>query len=47
MKPSEDWMSNVVTAKAKSKLKDIFREERRRIISIGKKLLKIFSENTR
>ena len=45
MKPSEDWMSNVVTAKAKSKLKDIFREERRRIISIGKKALEnIFRE---
>ncbi len=45
MKPSEDWMNYVVTAKAKSKLKDIFREERRRIISIGKKALEnIFRE---
>ena len=46
MKPSEDWMNYVVTAKAKSKLKDIFREERRRIISIGKKALEsIFHEH--
>ncbi len=45
MKPSEDWMNYCVTAKAKSKLKDIFREERRRIISIGKKALEnIFRE---
>ena len=45
MKPSEDWMNYVVTAKAKAKLKDVFREERRRIISIGKKVLEnIFKE---
>lgn len=38
-KPSEDWLSFVVTAKAKSKIKDALREEKRTIAEDGKYLL--------
>ncbi len=35
-KPSEDWLSFVVTAKAKSKIKDSLKEEKRKIADEGK-----------
>jgi GTP pyrophosphokinase len=35
-KPSEDWLNLVVTAKAKSKIKDSLREEKRKIADDGK-----------
>ncbi len=35
-KPSEDWLGFVVTAKAKSKIKDALREEKRKIAEDGK-----------
>jgi guanosine-3',5'-bis(diphosphate) 3'-pyrophosphohydrolase len=35
-KPSEDWLSFVVTAKAKNKIKDALREEKRKIAEDGK-----------
>ncbi len=35
-KPSEDWLSIVVTAKAKSKIKDALREEKRKVADDGK-----------
>ena len=35
-KPSEDWLGFVVTAKAKSKIKDSLREEKRKIADEGK-----------
>jgi guanosine-3',5'-bis(diphosphate) 3'-pyrophosphohydrolase len=35
-KPSEDWLSFVVTAKAKSKIKDALREEKRKVAEDGK-----------
>jgi guanosine-3',5'-bis(diphosphate) 3'-pyrophosphohydrolase len=35
-KPSEDWLNIVVTAKAKSKIKDALREEKRKIAEDGK-----------
>ncbi len=38
-KPSEDWLSFVVTAKAKSKIKDALREEKRTIAEDGKYIL--------
>ena len=38
-KPNEDWLNFVVTAKAKSKIKDAFKEEKRRIAQQGKLLL--------
>ncbi|TAF56663.1 MAG: bifunctional (p)ppGpp synthetase/guanosine-3',5'-bis(diphosphate) 3'-pyrophosphohydrolase [Sphingobacteriia bacterium] len=38
-KPSEDWLSLVVTAKAKNKIKDSLREEKRKIAEEGKYLL--------
>jgi guanosine-3',5'-bis(diphosphate) 3'-pyrophosphohydrolase len=34
--PSEDWLSIVVTAKAKSKIKDALREEKRKVAEDGK-----------
>lgn len=34
--PSEDWLSFVVTAKAKSKIKDALREEKRKVAEDGK-----------
>lgn len=41
-KPSEEWLQHVVTAKAKSKLKDVFRVERKRIIELGRRALESF-----
>jgi GTP pyrophosphokinase len=38
-KPSEDWLNIVVTAKAKSKIKDALREEKRTIAEDGKYIL--------
>ena len=38
-KPSEDWLSMVVTAKAKNKIKDSLREEKRKIAEDGKYVL--------
>ncbi|MDE3235330.1 MAG: bifunctional (p)ppGpp synthetase/guanosine-3',5'-bis(diphosphate) 3'-pyrophosphohydrolase [Bacteroidota bacterium] len=38
-KPSEDWLSIVVTAKAKNKIKDALREEKRKIADDGKYIL--------
>src|ERR1700712_2634063 len=35
-KPSEDWLNMVVTAKARNKIKDALREEKRRIAEEGK-----------
>jgi guanosine-3',5'-bis(diphosphate) 3'-pyrophosphohydrolase len=35
-KPSEDWLSFVVTAKAKSRIKDSLKDEKRRIAADGK-----------
>ena len=38
-KPSEDWLNFVVTAKAKNKIKDSLREEKRKIAEDGKYIL--------
>jgi guanosine-3',5'-bis(diphosphate) 3'-pyrophosphohydrolase len=38
-KPNEDWLNIVVTAKAKSKIKDALREEKRKIADDGKYVL--------
>jgi GTP diphosphokinase / guanosine-3',5'-bis(diphosphate) 3'-diphosphatase len=38
-KPNEDWLNIVVTAKAKSKIKDALREEKRKIAEDGKYML--------
>ncbi|HSK14122.1 MAG TPA: RelA/SpoT family protein, partial [Phnomibacter sp.] len=35
-KPSEDWLNHVVTAKAKSKIKDALKEEKRKVAEDGK-----------
>src|SRR6476659_4473300 len=35
-KPSEDWLNNVVTAKARTKIKDALKEEKRKIAEEGK-----------
>ena len=35
-KPTEDWLSNVVTAKARTKIKEALREEKRKIADDGK-----------
>ena len=35
-KPNEDWLGIVVTAKAKSKIKDALKEEKRKIADEGK-----------
>jgi GTP pyrophosphokinase len=35
-KPSEDWLNHVVTAKAKSKIKDALKEEKRKVAEEGK-----------
>src|SRR4029079_2419523 len=35
-KPSEDWLTFVVTAKAKSKIKDALKEEKRKVAEDGK-----------
>ena len=43
--PNEEWLQHVVSAKAKSKIKEYVKEERKRIIAIGKKSLEnIFKE---
>jgi GTP pyrophosphokinase len=38
-KPSEDWLNMVVTAKARNKIKDALREEKRKIADDGKYVL--------
>ncbi|MBA2421956.1 MAG: bifunctional (p)ppGpp synthetase/guanosine-3',5'-bis(diphosphate) 3'-pyrophosphohydrolase [Chitinophagales bacterium] len=38
-KPAEEWLKYVVTAKAKSGIKDVLKSERRRLVEIGKKAL--------
>jgi GTP diphosphokinase / guanosine-3',5'-bis(diphosphate) 3'-diphosphatase len=38
-KPTEDWLNIVVTAKAKSKIKDALREEKRKVAEDGKYIL--------
>jgi len=38
-KPGEDWLGIVVTAKAKSKIKDALREEKRKVADDGKYIL--------
>src|SRR6188474_2291427 len=38
-KPSEDWLGFVVTAKAKSKIKDALKEEKRKVADDGKYVL--------
>ena len=38
-KPSEDWLNIVLTAKAKSKIKDALKEEKRKVAMDGKELL--------
>jgi GTP pyrophosphokinase len=35
-KPSEDWLNHVITAKAKSKIKDALKEEKRKVAEDGK-----------
>ncbi|MCU0373706.1 MAG: RelA/SpoT family protein, partial [Chitinophagaceae bacterium] len=35
-KPNEDWLNHVVTAKAKSKIKDALKEEKRKVADEGK-----------
>jgi GTP pyrophosphokinase len=45
-KPSEDWLNIVVTAKAKSKIKDALREEKRTIAEDGKYILQRRLEGT-
>jgi GTP pyrophosphokinase len=44
-KPSEDWLNFVVTAKAKSKIKDSLKDEKRRIADEGKYILQRKLEN--
>ena len=44
-KPSEDWLNLVVTAKAKSKIKDSLKEEKRKIADEGKYLVQRKLEN--
>ncbi|HZG00497.1 MAG TPA: RelA/SpoT family protein, partial [Chitinophagales bacterium] len=45
-KPTEDWLKHIVTAKARSKVKEVLRNERRRIVDIGRRTLEtIFREN--
>jgi GTP pyrophosphokinase len=39
-KPNEDWLNFVVTAKAKNRIKDAFKEEKRHRAEEGKELLK-------
>jgi guanosine-3',5'-bis(diphosphate) 3'-pyrophosphohydrolase len=38
-KPGEDWLRFVVTSKAKSKIKDLLKEDKRRVAEQGKELL--------
>src|SRR5882724_6211753 len=44
-KPSEDWLGIVVTAKAKSKIKDALKEEKRKIADEGKYIVQRKLEN--
>ncbi|MFZ9300289.1 MAG: RelA/SpoT family protein [Chitinophagaceae bacterium] len=44
-KPSEDWLNFVVSAKAKSKIKDALKEEKRKVAEDGKYLLQRKLEN--
>lgn len=45
-KPTEEWLKYIVTAKARSKVKEVLRNERRRIVDIGRRTLEsIFKEN--
>jgi GTP pyrophosphokinase len=44
-KPSEDWLNLVVTAKAKTKIKDSLKEEKRKIADEGKYLVQRKLEN--
>lgn len=44
-KPNEDWLNNVVTAKAKNKIKDALKEEKRKIGEEGKYILQRKLEN--
>jgi GTP pyrophosphokinase len=44
-KPSEDWLNMMVTAKAKAKIKDALREEKRKIADEGKYTLQRKLEN--
>jgi GTP pyrophosphokinase len=45
-KPSEDWLNIVVTAKAKAKIKDALREEKRKVAEDGKYTLQRKLEST-
>jgi GTP diphosphokinase / guanosine-3',5'-bis(diphosphate) 3'-diphosphatase len=44
-KPNEDWLNLVVTAKAKSKIKDALKEEKRKIADEGKYIVQRKLEN--
>src|SRR6195256_2514117 len=44
-RPSEDWVNMVVTAKAKSKVKDALKEEKRKIADEGKYIIQRKLEN--
>jgi guanosine-3',5'-bis(diphosphate) 3'-pyrophosphohydrolase len=44
-KPNEDWLGIVVTAKAKSKIKDALKEEKRKIADEGKYMVQRKLEN--
>ncbi len=44
-KPNEDWLNIVVTAKAKSKIKDALKEEKRKVADEGKYVLQRKLEN--
>jgi GTP pyrophosphokinase len=44
-KPNEDWLNIVVTAKAKSKIKDALKEEKRKIADEGKYMVQKKLEN--
>ena len=44
-KPNEDWLNIVVTAKAKTKIKDSLKEEKRKVADEGKYLLQRKLEN--
>jgi GTP diphosphokinase / guanosine-3',5'-bis(diphosphate) 3'-diphosphatase len=44
-RPNEDWLQHVVTAKAKSKIKDALKEEKRKIADEGKYIVQRKLEN--
>ncbi len=44
-KPTEDWLNFVVTAKAKTKIKDALKEEKRKIADEGKYIVQRKLEN--